>query len=96
MPSRPGALNSRPWSKFVAKLLRAWPVLLLLTGVSEGHREALESVLLRHGLAVLLEGADGTLHALGAPGIGARLLEQLVAQQLAGRRPGGTFALIAT
>jgi len=82
--------------EIVAKLLREGVVLLLLWGISDAHREAIEPVLTGHGLAVLHERPDGTLDPLGSPAAAAELLEQLVAQRLAGRLPGGTFALIGS
>jgi hypothetical protein len=91
-----GCLDYSCADEIIAKPLRAWPALLVLRGLSEGHREAIEPVLARRGLAVVLEEPDGTLEILGTPALGAALLEQLVVQRLAGRLPGGTFALIAT
>ena len=88
-----GCMDYSCADEIVAKLLLAWPALLLLRGVTEGHREAIEPVLSGHGLAVLLEREDGTLDAIGTPVVAAELLERLVAQRLAGRTPGGTFAL---
>ncbi len=79
--------------EIVAKLLRARPAVLVFLGITEGHREAIEPVLVGHGLAALLELPDGTLDALGAPEAAVALLEELVARQLATRTPGGSFAL---
>jgi hypothetical protein len=78
--------------EIVAKLLRAGRV-VLLSGVSDGHREAIEPVLASHGLAALIERRDGVLEALGAPEAAAALFDALVARRLAARRPGGTLAL---
>src|SRR6266849_3518307 len=69
------------------------PGALVLTGISDGHREAIEPVLAGHGLAVLIEGPDGTLEAVGAPDVAAALLEELVARRVAARSPGGTLTL---
>ena len=66
---------------------------LVLMGISDGHREAIEPVLAGHGLAVLIERPDGTLEAVGAPDVAAALLEELVARQVAARSPGGTLTL---
>lgn len=84
--------------EIVAKLSRAWgpPTVLVLRGLTESHREAIEPVLASHRLAVVLETADGALHALGEPSVGAALLDQLVALRFAARQPGGTLALNAT
>jgi len=79
--------------EIVAKLLRSRPGVLVLMGISDGHREAIEPVLAGHGLAVLIERPDGTLEAVGAPDVAAALLEELVARQVAARSPGGTLTL---
>ena len=79
--------------EIVAKLLRERSQILLLRGVAPAHREALETVLAGHGLAVVLEGADGSLDLLGHPPAAQALLEELVTRRLASRTPGGTFAL---
>ncbi|HEX9283487.1 MAG TPA: hypothetical protein VF882_06840 [Gemmatimonadales bacterium] len=79
--------------EIVAKLLRGRPTVLVLSGISDGHREAIEPVLTGHGLAALIEGPDGALETLGTPAAAAALLEELVARRLAARTAGGTFAL---
>jgi len=81
--------------EIVAKLLRDTRIILLLRGVNDGHREAIEPVVRGAGLAVVLEGPDGALDVLGSPDAAAQLLDQLVAQQLAARTPGGGFFLTA-
>lgn len=81
--------------EIVAKLLRDTRVILLLRGINDGHREAIEPVVRSAGLAVVLEGPDGALDVLGSPDAAAHLLDQLVAQQLAARTPGGGFFLTA-
>ena len=88
-----GCIDYSCADEIVAKLLRGRPAVLVLTGISEGHREAIEPVLTGHHLAALIERGDGTLDAVGAPEAAALLLEQLVARRLAARTPGGTFAL---
>jgi hypothetical protein len=88
-----GCIDYSCADEIVAKLLRGRPAVLVLTGVSDGHREAIEPVLAGHGLAVLIERRDGTLDAVGAPEAAAMLLEELVTRRLAARTPGGTFAL---
>ncbi len=84
--------------EIVAKLSRAWgpPTVVVLRGLTESHREAIEPVLASHRLAVVLETSEGALHALGEPSVGTALLEQLVALRFATRQPGGTLALNAT
>ena len=91
--TRVGCIDYSCADEIVAKLLRSRPGVLVLTGISEGHREAIEPVLAGHRLAVLIERPDGTLEAVGAPDAGVALLEQLVARRLAARTPGGTLAL---
>lgn len=81
--------------EIVAKLLQERIRVLVLRGCSDAHLEALGPVLEGHGLAVLLERADGTLDGLGRPESTAALLEELVALQLAARGAGGVVALVA-
>ena len=88
-----GCIDYSCADEIVAKLLRERPAVLVLTGIRDGHREAIEPVLAGHGLAVLVERPDGTLDALGAPQAAAALVEELVARRLAARAPGGTVAL---
>ena len=79
--------------EIVAKLLRDRGVVLVLRGISDGHREAIEPVLQGHGLAAVLANPDGTLDALGPHDMAAALLEELVARRLAARSPDGVLAL---
>jgi hypothetical protein len=79
--------------EIVAKLLRGQPAVLVLSGINDGHREAIEPVLAGHGLAALVERPDGTLDVLGAPEAANALLDALVGRRLAARTPGGTVAL---
>ena len=81
--------------EIVAKLLRERIRVLVLCGCSDGHLEALGPVLEGHGLAAVLERADGTLHGLGPRESAEALLEELVALRLAARTPGGAVALVA-
>jgi hypothetical protein len=90
-----GCLDYSCADEIVAKLVREKVRILLLRGLSDAHREAIEPVLLGHGLAAVIEGPDGTLDALGARESAAALFEELVAQRLAARTPGGTIALVA-
>lgn len=80
--------------EIVAKLLRQRMHVLLLRGCSEAHLEALTQVLEGHGLAVILERADGTLDGLGRRESAKALLDELVAAQLAARTAGGAVALV--
>lgn len=91
-----GCIDYSCADEIVAKLLRGpGGRVLLLLGISDGHREAIEPVLEGHGLAVLLEHPDGTLDALGPRAAAAALLEGLVERRVAARTPGGAFALTA-
>src|SRR5712692_4820450 len=88
-----GCIDYSCADEIVAKLLRDRPAVLVLSGITDGHREAIEPVLTGHGLAALIEGPDGTLDILGTPEVALVLLDELVARRLAVRTPGGTFAL---
>ena len=89
-----GCIDYSCADEIIAKLLREVKV-LLLRGLSDGHREAIEPVLIGHGLAVLVERADGTLDALGPTDIAERLIEELLTRHLAARTPAGALALTA-
>jgi hypothetical protein len=90
-----GCLDYSCADEIVAKLLRDKVRVLLLRGISDAHREAIEPVLLGHGLAVVCAGPDGMLDVLGAHEPAEALLEELVARHLAARTPGGAIALTA-
>ncbi len=90
-----GCLDYSCADEIVAKLVREKVRVLLLRGTSDAHRDAIEPVLLGHGLAVVWERPDGTLHVIGAREPAAALLDELVAQQVAARTPGGAIALTA-
>jgi hypothetical protein len=90
-----GCLDYSCADEIVAKLLRDKVRVLLLRGISDAHREAIEPVLLGHGMAVVCAGPDGTLDVLGAHGPAEALLEELVARRIAARTPGGAIALTA-
>jgi hypothetical protein len=81
--------------EIVAKLLQERIHVLVLRGCSDGHLEALTPVLEGHGLAAVLERADGTLDGVGTPQSAEALLEELVTLRLAARMPGGAVALVA-
>lgn len=91
--TRVGCIDYSCADEIVAKLLRGRPAVLVLTGISDGHREAIEPVLAGHRMAAVIERSDGTLEAVGAPDAAVALLEELVARRLAVRTPGGTLAL---
>jgi len=90
-----GCLDYSCADEIVARLLRERPAVLLLTGITDGHREAIEPVLVGHRLAVLVVRSDGMLDPLGTPEVADELLEQLVTRGLADRLPGGMVALTA-
>src|SRR5205809_495400 len=83
-----GCIDYSCADEIVAKLLRDRFAVLVLSGITDGHREAIEPVLSGHGLAALIERADGTLESLGAAAAAAALLDELVARRLAVLRPG--------
>ncbi|MGH7676626.1 MAG: hypothetical protein ACREMV_15275 [Gemmatimonadales bacterium] len=93
--SRVGCLDYSCADEVVVKLLREQVTVLLLRGLHEGHREAIEPVLARHGLAAVLERPDHTLAVLGPPETGEALLAELIEQRLAERTPGGAIALVS-
>ena len=90
-----GCIDYSCADEIVAKLLRDRRAVVVLSGISDGHREAIEPVLAGHGLAALIERRDGSgeLEALGAPEAAAALLHELVARRLAVRTAAGTIAL---
>ncbi len=88
-----GCIDYSCADEIVAKLLRGRPAVLVLSGLADGHREAIDSVLTGHGLAALLERRDGTLEALGAPGAAAALVREVLARHLAAPTSGGALAL---
>jgi len=89
-----GCLDYSCADEIVAKLLREQVTVLLLRGLHEGHREAIEPVLAGHGLAAVLERPDRTLDILGPPDTGAALLAVLIEQRVAERTAGGAIALV--
>jgi hypothetical protein len=90
-----GCLDYSCADEIVAKLVRDKVRVLLLRGLTEAHREAIEPVLSGAGLAVLCERADGVLEGLGASEPAPALLEELVERRLAARTPGGSITLTA-
>jgi hypothetical protein len=88
-----GCLDFSCADEIVAKLLRDHVWVLVLRGMTDGHREAIEPVLETAGLMAFAQGPDGTLVQVG-PGDGAdALLEELVVRRIAARSPGGAVTL---
>src|SRR5438094_9442562 len=54
-----GCIDYSCADEIVAKLLRDRFAVLVLSGITDGHREAIERVLAGHGLAALIERSDG-------------------------------------
>ena len=90
-----GCLDYSCADEIVAKIVRSTVRVLLLRGLSDAHRDAIEPVLAGHGLAAVCLLADGLLEVVGAHDGAAALLDELVAQRLAARTPGGAVALTA-
>ncbi len=90
-----GCLDYSCADEIVAKLVRDKVKVLLLRGLTDAHREAIEPVLAGAGLAVLCERADGALEGLGASEPAPALLDELVERRLAARIPGGSIRLTA-
>lgn len=90
-----GCIDYSCADEIVAKLLRARIRVLVLRGLTEGHRQAIEPVLEGHGLAAAHARADGSLDVLGPAEAAAALAAELVERHLAERTPGGTLALVA-
>src|SRR5207247_1236343 len=55
-----GCIDYSCADEIVAKLLRGRPAVVVLSGISDAHREAIEPVLAGHGLAALIEGPVGS------------------------------------
>lgn len=90
-----GCLDYSCADEIVAKLVRDKVRVLLLRGMTDGHREAIEPVLSGAGLTALCARPDGTLEGVGAQEPAPALLEELVARRLAARTPGGSTKLTA-
>src|SRR5262245_13083420 len=85
-----GCLDYSCADEIVAKLVRDKVKVLLLRGLTDAHREAIEPVLAGAGLAVLCERADGALEGLGAREPAPALLADVVERRLAARHPAGS------
>ncbi|MFN2571844.1 MAG: hypothetical protein ABR537_09585 [Gemmatimonadales bacterium] len=90
-----GCLDYSCADEIVAKLVRDKVRVLMLRGLTEAHREAIEPVLAGAGLAVLCERPDGVLEGLGASEPAPALLDELIERRLAARNPGGSIRLTA-
>jgi hypothetical protein len=88
-----GCIDFSCADEIVARLLRERVRVLVLRGMTDAHREAIEPVLERAGLVALVADADGTLDPVGPPAGAAALLEELVARRVASRTPGGSVTL---
>lgn len=88
-----GCIDYSCADEIVAKLLRTVQI-LLLQGITEAHRLAIEPVLQGHGLAVVIQ-TGSVLEVLGPPEAAEVVCERLLAQRLAERTAGGTLALTA-
>lgn len=88
-----GCLDFSCADEIVAKLLRDHVRVLVLRGMTEAHREAIEPVLETAGLvAFAVDEGDG-LHPVGPVAGADILLEELVARRLAVRTPDGAVTL---
>jgi hypothetical protein len=81
--------------EIVANLLRQRPIVLLLRGLADGHRDALEPVLLAAGRAALWERPDGTLDPIGPADTAQAIIDELLQGGMAVRTAGGGLALSA-
>ena len=90
-----GCLDYSCADEIVAKLVRDKVRVLLLRGLTDAHRDAIEPVLAGAGLAAQCARPDGTREGLGAREPAPALLEELVTRQLAARNPGGSITLTA-
>ena len=88
-----GCLDFSCADEIVAKLLRDHVRVLVLRGMTEGHRDAIEPVLETAGLVAFSVEADGLLAPVGPQAEADVLLEELVARRLAARQPGGVVML---
>jgi len=88
-----GCLDFSCADEIVAKLLRDHVWVLVLRGMTDSHREAIEPVLETAGLMAFAADADGTLAPVGPGDRADALLEELVVRRLAARLPGGAVAL---
>jgi hypothetical protein len=88
-----GCLDFSCADEIVAKLLRDRVRVLVLRGMTDAHRDAIEPVLETAGLVAFAAGADDMLFPVGPQDGAAALLDELVARRLAARRAGGVVML---
>jgi hypothetical protein len=88
-----GCLDFSCADEIVAKLLRDHVRVLVLRGMTEAHREAIEPVLDTANLVAFAADADDVLHPVGPVAGADALLEELVARGLAVRAPDGAVTL---
>src|SRR2546423_2111663 len=88
-----GCLDYSCADEIVAKLVRDKVKVLLLRGLTDAHREAIEPVLAGAGLAVLRAGPHRILEGLGASEPAPALFDELGGRRLAPRHPRGSLRL---
>ena len=89
-----GCLDFSCADEIVAKLLRDHVRVLVLRGMTESHRDAIEPVLETAGLvAFAAHEVTGALFPVGPVAGAEALLEELVARRLAERNPDGAVTL---
>jgi hypothetical protein len=88
-----GCLDYSCADEIVAKLLRDRVRVLVLRGMTEAHRDAIEPVLETAGLVAFAAGDGGALVPVGPVAGAEALLEELVARRLADRTPDGAVTL---
>lgn len=98
--NRPEARNAMTWDMYDALVAACGAVdaddrvrVLVLRGMTDGHRDAIEPVLETAQLVAFAVDADGTLVPVGPQDGADALLEELVARRLAARRSGGVVML---
>ena len=88
-----GCLDFSCADEIVAKLLRDHVRVLVLRGMTDGHREAIEPVLETACLVAFAADATGALVPVGPVAGAEALLEELVSRRLAVRTPDGAVTL---
>ena len=88
-----GCLDFSCADEIVAKLLRDYVRVLVMRGMTEAHREAIEPVLDTAGLVAFAADEEGGLYPVGPVAGADALLEELVAKELAVRTPDGVVTL---
>ena len=88
-----GCLDFSCADEIVAKLLRDHVRVLVLRGMTDAHREAIEPVLETAGLVAFAADPTGALVPVGPVAGADALLEELVSRRLAVRSPAGAVTL---